>query len=140
MARILLSHLPCTLSSPVLHCPALSCRLSCGTKTTGWNTVLFFVCTMDSLLNTILVTTMAAAQLLSVINLDDTPTIFESRLEKKRKREQAPYKRNVSARLEMLETIFEPVHVLDDLMVNENHQYVKRTHMHSWNFSSLLII
>jgi hypothetical protein len=72
---------------------------------------------------------------------DDVPTKFEERMQKKRKREFTPYKRNVVAKVPPPVTTLEPVHVLDSLLVDDNREYVKKlTHLQTWQFFSLLIL
>jgi hypothetical protein len=57
-------------------------------------------------------------------------------MEKRRTRELAPYKRNVSLKLGPPETELEPVRVLDDISVNGgNHEYLRKiTHLLLWQF------
>jgi hypothetical protein len=54
-----------------------------------------------------------------MIIFDDHPTRYEARMEKKRRRELAPYKRNVSVKVVPPETTLEPVRVLDDILVDD---------------------
>jgi hypothetical protein len=57
------------------------------------------------------------------------------RVEKKRKREAAPYKCDTSMHFGRPETVLEPVHVMDGLLVDNNWEYTKKiTHLHSWQF------
>lgn len=65
----------------------------------------------------------------------DHPTRYEARMEKKRKRELAPYKRNVSLKVGPPETTLEPVRVLDDILADDNREYMRKmTHLHPWQF------
>jgi hypothetical protein len=52
----------------------------------------------------------------------DHPTRYEARIEKKRKKELTPYKRNVSLKVGSPETALEPVRVLDDILACDNHE------------------
>jgi hypothetical protein len=67
-----------------------------------------------------------------MIIFDDLPTRFEARMEKKRRREPAPYKRNVSQKLGPPETELEPVIVLDDIIVDDNHDYMSKINSHTF--------
>jgi hypothetical protein len=65
----------------------------------------------------------------------DHPTRYEARMEKKRKRELTPYKRNVSLKVGPPETTLEPVRVVDDVLADDNHEYMRKmTHLHPWQF------
>ena len=80
---------------------------------------------------------VAAQQIIAAASLifNNIPTQHEVRVEKKRKREVAPYKRNVSVRSGPPETMLEPVRVLEGLLQDDNHEYLRKiTHLHSWQF------
>jgi hypothetical protein len=71
---------------------------------------------------------VAAQQIIAAASLifDNTPTLHEVRVEKKRKRELAPYKRNVCVRSGPPETMLEPVRVLDGLLQDDNREYLRK--------------
>jgi len=78
---------------------------------------------------------VAAQQIVAAASLifDNIPTQHEVRVEKKRKREVAPYKRNVSVRSGPPKTMLEPVRVLEGLLQDDNREYIRKiTHLHSW--------
>jgi hypothetical protein len=80
---------------------------------------------------------VAAQQIVAAASLifDNIPTQHEVRVEKKRKHEVTPYKPNVSMRSGPPETMLEPVHVLEGLLHDDNHEYIKKImHLHSWQF------
>jgi hypothetical protein len=80
---------------------------------------------------------VAAQQIVAAASLifDNMPTQHEVRVEKKRKHEVTPYKPNVSMRSGPPETMLEPVHVLEGLLHDDNHEYIKKImHLHSWQF------
>jgi len=58
----------------------------------------------------------------AMIIFDGTPTRFEAIMEKKRRRELAPYKRNVSLKVGPPKTELEPVQVLQDILADDNHE------------------
>jgi len=71
---------------------------------------------------------VAAQQIVAAASLifDNIPTQHEVRVEKKRKREVTPYKRNVSVHSGPPETLLEPVRVLEGLLHDDNHEYKRR--------------
>jgi hypothetical protein len=80
---------------------------------------------------------VAAQQIVAAASLilDNIPTLHEVRVDKKRMREAAPYKRNVSTKFGPPETMLQPVHVLESLLHDDNQEYIKKmTHLHSWQF------
>jgi hypothetical protein len=84
---------------------------------------------MDAVNNLPLVAAIVACQQLLaavMIIFDDIPTRFEARMDKKRRRELAPYKRNVSQKVGPPETELEPFRVLDDILVDDNSEYMKK--------------
>jgi hypothetical protein len=93
---------------------------------------------MDAVNNLPLVAAIIACQQLlaaALIIFDDHPTRYEARMEKKRRRELAPYKRNVSVKLGPPETTVKPVKVLDNILADDNHEYMRKmTHLHSWQY------
>jgi hypothetical protein len=71
---------------------------------------------MDAVNNLPLVAAIVACQQLLaavMIIFDDIPTRYEARMDKKRRIELAPYKRNVSQKVGPPETELEPFQVLD---------------------------
>jgi hypothetical protein len=69
------------------------------------------------------------------IFLDSIPTLFEKRMAKKRKREMAPYNRNVSMRYDTptLDLVLQPI--LENVFADENRAYAKKiTYLHAWQF------
>jgi len=91
---------------------------------------------MDAVNNLSLVAAIIACQQLlatAMIIFDDHPTRYEAMMDKKRKRELAHYKRNVSLKVGPPETTLEPVRVSDDILVDDNHEYRRKmTHLHPW--------
>jgi hypothetical protein len=89
---------------------------------------------MDAFNNLPLVAAVIASQQLlaaAMTIFDDHPTRYEARMKKKRKRELAPYKRNVSLKVGPPETTLEPVRVFDDILAHDNHEYMRKmTHLH----------
>jgi hypothetical protein len=80
---------------------------------------------------------MAAQQIVAAASLilDNIPSLHEARVDKKRRREAAPYKRNVSINFGPPETMLQPVHILEGLLQDDNREYIKKiTHLHSWQF------
>jgi hypothetical protein len=80
---------------------------------------------------------VAAQQIVAAASLifDNIPTQHKVRVEKKRKHEVTPYKQNVSVRSGPPETMLEPVRVLEGLLHDDNHEYIKKiTNLHSWQF------
>jgi len=80
---------------------------------------------------------VACQQLLAAVMIifDDIPTRYEARVDKKRRRELAPYKRNVSQKVGPPETELEPFRVLDDILIDDNREYMKKiTHLNSRQF------
>ena len=74
---------------------------------------------MASKINFVVIATMAAAQhVLAAFGLifDDVQTLHEKRLSLKRKRELAPYKRNVVPRADTPTTVLQPVHMLHHVL------------------------
>ena len=68
----------------------------------------------------------------------DVPTAHDSRLFKKRNREDAPYKRNQSMRYDSPTSNLEAVPVLEQILVDDNRGYMKKlTHLHAWQFFML---
>jgi hypothetical protein len=69
---------------------------------------------------------VAAQQIVAAASLifNNIPTQHEVRVEKKRKREVTPHKRNVSVRSGPPETMLEPVRVLDVLLHDDNCEYM----------------
>jgi hypothetical protein len=65
--------------------------------------------------------------------LDSIPTLFEKRMAKKRKREMAPYKWNVSMRYDTLtlDLVLQPI--LENVFADDNRAYPQKiTHLHAW--------
>jgi len=93
---------------------------------------------MDAVNNLPLVAAIIACQQLlaaAMIIFYDHPTRYEARMEKKKKRELTPYKRNVSLKVGPPETTLELVRVLDDILADDNHEYMRKmTHLHPWQF------
>ena len=93
---------------------------------------------MDAVNNLPLVAAIVACQQLLaavMIIFDDIPTRYEARMDKKRRRELAPYKRNVSQKVGPPETELEPFRVLDDILIDDNREYMKKiTHLNSRQF------
>jgi hypothetical protein len=54
-----------------------------------------------------------------MIIFDDHPSRYEARMKKKRRRELAPYMRNVSLKVGPPETTLKPVRVLDDILADD---------------------
>jgi hypothetical protein len=46
------------------------------------------------------------------------------RVDKKRRREAVPYKRNVSTKFRPPETMLQPVHVFEGLLNDDNHECI----------------
>jgi len=78
---------------------------------------------------------VAAQQIVAAASLifDNPPTLHDIRVDKKRRREAAPYKRNVSMCSGPPETMLEPVHVLEGLL----HEIMSRAHYY-YHLSSKL--
>jgi hypothetical protein len=75
------------------------------------------------------------------IIFDDVPTASEARAAKKHKRELTPCKRNLSVEYGRLTTNLEHVLHLERILQDMNRPYMKDvTHLHGWQFFSLLII
>ncbi len=78
---------------------------------------------------------IVAAQLIAgaaSLIFDNTPTQHEVRVDKKRRQEAPPYKRNICMPSGPPETMLEPACVLEGLLHDENCEYIKKiTHLHS---------
>jgi hypothetical protein len=68
----------------------------------------------------------------------DLPTAYEVRVQKKRKREETSYKRNVSVKYDHPTSILNAKQSLEEVLLDDNQAYMhKLTHLHSWQFFML---